>query len=145
MPTELLSISSTILPTSVRLYANIVHWTMLFVSVGALFLPVFVLANPANNLLNPNTIFGAVFRGASPNEIWGTSAFGTFPGLNAVFQSLVKTDSWAMLIVSLGCAVGLIAVIPAVMIQIVKEKERMNVVLGTAMIVLIVCAMIGVI
>ncbi|MEG1525588.1 MAG: sulfite exporter TauE/SafE family protein [Clostridia bacterium] len=140
-----LSIPETSLPTSVRVYANIIHWTMLAVSVAALFIPVFVLANPANNLMNPNTIFGALFHCASPNEIWRTSAFGVFPGINAFFQNLTKTDSWAMLIVGIGCAAGLVAVIPAVILQFLKEKERLAACLGTVMIGLIVCAMIGVI
>ncbi|MEA4950256.1 MAG: sulfite exporter TauE/SafE family protein [Petrimonas sp.] len=143
--TKPLSIPETSLPASIRVYANITHWIMLVVSVAALFIPVFVLANPANNLLNPNTIFGAIFNGATPNEIWGTSVFGAFPGMNAFILNLTKTDSWAMLIVNIGCAVGLIAVIPAVMIQFFKEKERLSACLGTVMIGLIICAMIGVI
>lgn len=140
-----LSIPETNLPASVSAYANIIHWMMLVVSVAALFIPVFVLANPANNLLNPNTIFGAIFNGASPNEIWGRSVFGAFPGTNAFLQNLTKTDSWAMLIVDIGCAAGLVAVIPAVIIQFFKEKERLSACLGTVMIGLIICAMIGVI
>jgi len=140
-----LPIPETGLPTSVRVYANIIHWIMLVVSVAALFIPVFVLANPANNILNPNTIFGAIFNGASPSEIWGTSAFGAFPGMKVFSQNLANADSWAMLIVSIGCAVGLFAVIPAVLIQFFKEKERLSACLGTVMIGLIICAMLGVV
>ncbi len=140
-----LSIPKTNLPVSVRTYASIIHAIMLVVSVAALFIPVFILANPANNLLNPNTIFGAIFNGASPAEIWGTSAFGTFPGLKAFFENLTKSDSWAMLIVEFGCAAGLVAVIPAVVLQFFKEKDRLSACLGTVMIALIVCAMFGVI
>lgn len=141
--TKPLSIPETSLPASIRVYANIIHWIMLVVSVAALLIPVFILANPANNLLNPNTIFGAIFNGATPNEIWGTSVFGAFPSINAFILNLTKTDSWAMLIVNIGCAVGLVAVIPAVMIQFFKEKERLSACLGTVMIGLIICAMIG--
>ncbi len=144
-PIEPLLIPKTNLPTSVSVYANIIHWTMLLVSVAALFIPVFVLANPANNMLNPNTIFGAIFNGAAPNEIWGTSAFGTFPGMKVFLQNLTKMDSWAMLNVYTGCAVGLVAVVPAVIIQSLRERERLSAWLGTAMILLIICAMIGVI
>lgn len=143
-PARPLSIPETVMPTSVKVYANIIHWTMVVVSVAALLVPVFILANPANNLLNPNTVFNAIFHGASPNEIWGTSAFGVFPGKNVFFQNLTRTDSWAMLIVDIGCAVGLVAVVPAVMIQFLKEKERLSASLGTVMIGLILCAMIGV-
>ena len=135
----------TSLPTSIRVYANFVYWIMLVVSVAALFIPVFVLADPANNLLNPNTIFSAIFNGASPSEIWGTSDFGAFPGMNGFFQNLAKADSWAMLIVNIGCAAGLVAVIPAAIIQFLKEKERLSAFLGTVMIGLIICAMNGVI
>jgi hypothetical protein len=50
-----------------------------------------------------------------------------------------------MMIVNIGCAVGLVAVIPTVMIQFLKEREKMSAGLGAVMIGLIICAMIGVI
>ena len=96
-------------------------------------------------MLNPNTVFGAIFNGADPNEIWGASAFGAFPGMKAFLQNLTKTDSWAMLNVYIGCAVGLVAVVPAVIIQFFRERERLSACLGTVMIVFNNCAMIGVI
>lgn len=139
-----LLIPETSLPTSVRVYANIIHWIMLAVSVAALFVPIFVLANPANNVLNPNTIFGAIFNGASPSEIWAISSTGGFPGTHFYLQNILAADSWAMLVVNIGCAVGLIAVVPAVLIQFFKEKDRVCACLGTVMAALIVCAMTGV-
>jgi hypothetical protein len=140
---EPLSIPKLPVPASQRAYANVIHWVTLVVSIAALFVPIFVLANPANNVLNPNTIFGAIFNGASPGEIWATSGTGGFPGTHFYLQNILKADSWAMLVVNIGCAVGLFAVVPAVLIQFFKEKDRVSACLGTVMAVLIVCAMTG--
>jgi len=141
---EPLSIPKLPVPASQRAYANVIHWVTLTVSIAALFVPIFVLANPANNVLNPNTIFGAIFNGASPSEIWATSSTGGFPGTHFYLQNILSADSWAMLVVNIGCAVGLLAVIPAVLIQFFKEKDRLSACLGTVMAALIVCAMTGV-
>jgi len=141
---EPLSIPKLPVPASQRAYANVIHWVTLVVSIAALFVPIFVLANPANNVLNPNTIFGAIFNGASPSEIWATASTGGFPGTHFYLQNILSADSWAMLVVNIGCAVGLLAVIPAVLIQFFKEKDRVSACLGTVMAALIVCAMTGV-
>ena len=125
-------------------HAGIIHAVTFVVSIAALFVPVFILVNPSNNLLNPNMIFGAIFKGASPDQIWAASATGGFPGTHFYWQHIFKADSWAMLAVCLGCAVGLLAVVPAVLIQIFKEKQILNACLGTVMAVLIFCALTGV-
>lgn len=140
-PTQLPEI---FIPASERIYANIVHWVTFAVSIAALFVPVFVLANPSNNVLTPNTIFGAIFAGATPAEIWSMSSAGGFPGAHFYLQNISKADSWAMLTVNIGCAVGLFAVVPAVLVQLFKEKQILSACLGTAMAALIVCALIGV-
>ena len=132
------------IPASERVYAGIIHAVTFVVSIAALFVPVFILVNPSNNLLNPNMIFGAIFKGASPDQIWAASATGGFPGTHFYWQHILKADSWAMLAVCLGCAVGLLAVVPAVLIQIFKEKQILNACLGTVMAALIFCALTGV-
>jgi len=132
------------IPTSQLVYANVMHWVTLTVSIVALFVPIFILVNPANNILNPNLIFSAVFNGASPNEIWALTDTGTFPGAHFYLQNIFMADSWAMLTINIGCAVGLLAVIPAALIQFFKEKNILNACLGTVMAVLILCALTGV-
>ena len=132
------------IPASQRVYANVIHWVTLAVSIAALFIPIFVLADSSNNVLNPNMIFGAIFEGTSPSEIWATSSVGEFPGAHFYLQNIFKADSWAMLTVNIGCAVGLFAIVPAVIIQFFKEKSILNACLGCTMAALIVCAVTGV-
>ena len=143
-PAEPIQAPKIFIPASQRAYANVIHWVTLAVSIAALFVPIFVLANPANNVLNPNTIFGAIFNGAAPSEIWATSVTGGFPGTHFYLQNIFRADSWAMLTVNIGCAVGLFAVVPAVLIQFFREKDRVSACLGTVMAALIVCALTGV-
>lgn len=131
------------IPASQTAYANVIHRVTLSVSIAALFVPIFVLVNPANNVLNPNRIFGAIFNGASPEAIWATSISGAFPGTHFYLSNITKADSWAMMTVNIGCAVGLLAVLPAILIQLLKEKNKLNAALGVAMAGLIICAMTG--
>ena len=142
--TKPLPIPQLFIPTSQRVYANVIHWVTLAVSIAALFIPIFVLANSSNNVLNPNMIFGLIFEGTSPNEIWATSSVGGFPGTHFYLQNIFKADSWAMLTVNIGCVVGLFAIVPAVIIQFFKEKSILNACLGCTMAALIVCAVTGV-
>jgi len=132
------------IPKSHRIYAEIIHWLTIISSIAALFVPVFILVNPKNNILNPNLIFGAIFNGAAPAEIWKLSETGAFPGAHYYLQYITKPDSWAMLAVTLGCSVGLWAVIPAVVYQIFKEKDYFCATAGTILAALIFFSMIGV-
>jgi len=127
---------------SYRIYATIIHWITLFTSIAALFLPIFILGNPSNNVLNPNTIFDAVFKGATPEQIWQTA--GGFPGAHFYFGNLLKADSWAQITVVLGCSVGLWGLIPTVIYQIFKEKDYFYAVVGLVLTVLIALSMTGV-
>ena len=139
-----LPIPKITLPASERVYANIIHIVTLIVSIAALFVPIFVLANPSNNVLDPNIIFGKIFEGATPEQIWAASFTGEFPGVHFYINHFFKTDSWAMLTVNIGCAVGLLAVVPAVLIQYFREKHYFKALLGTVMAALIICALTGV-
>jgi uncharacterized membrane protein YfcA len=132
------------IPKSHMLYANIIHWVTIIVSIAALFIPVFVLVNPSNNVLNPNIIFGEIFKGATPEGAWALAENGVFPGTHFYLDYITKTDSWAMLNVNIGCMVGLLAVVPAVLVQIFKEKNILEACLGTAMAALIISAMAGI-
>lgn len=132
------------LPKSQKVFGNTVYWVTILSAVGAFFVPVFILANPANNVLNPNLIFGAIFAGASPEEVWSYSITGAFPGAHFYLDHITKADSWAMLFVVMGCGFGLFGLVPAVMYQIKKEKDWFCAILGIVLIVLIVLSVIGV-
>lgn len=134
------------IPTSHRVFADVVHWVTLIVSVAALFVPIAILVNPTANYLNPNTIFKTIFDGGKAAEIWAQSSTGGFAGVHCYLSSLKEPDSIAQFIVNIGCAVGLIAIIPTVLIQIFKEKEKvLYPILGIVFGALIVFAMVGII
>ena len=132
------------IPKSQRIFGNTVYWVMIFSAVGAFFAPVFILANPANNVLNPNLIFGAIFAGASPEEVWSLSLTGTFPGAHFYLNHLTKADSWAMIFIAIGCAFGLFGLIPAVIYQVRVERDWFCVCFGACICALIFLSAIGV-
>lgn len=133
------------IPTSHRVFADIVHWVTLVIAVAALFVPIAILVNPSANYLNPNNIFRTIFDGGKSAEIWAASSTGSFAGVHCFFNGLSQPDAVAQLVLNIGNAVGLWAVIPAVLIQFFKEKEKLYAVLGLAFGALIILAMIGII
>ena len=132
------------IPKSQRIFGGTVYWVMIFSAVGAFFAPVFILADPANNVLNPNLIFGAIFAGATPAEIWSYSVTGAFPGAHFYLNHITRADSWAMLFTAIGCGFGLFGLIPAVAYQIKIEKDWFCAVLGTIIASLIFLSVMGV-
>ena len=131
-------------PKSQWIFGSAVYWAGIISAVGALLVPVFILAAPANNVLNPNAIFDAIFAGAIPDEIWEHSISGDFPGAHYYLDYITRADSWAMLFIVLGCAAGIIGLIPAVVLQIFKEKDWFCAVLGVMIIGLILFSMVGI-
>lgn len=133
------------IPRSMTVYASIVHWITIIASIAALFIPILILINPQNNVLNPNGIFGAIFSGATPAEIWSMSETGSFPGAHYYLTMLSRSDSWAQLAINLGCSVGLWAIVPASFLQLFKEKDRLYGALGLVLALLIALSMTGII
>ena len=132
------------LPTSVRCYATVVHVITIVSSILALFAPLVILINPSANILNPNRIFQVIFSGGSIEEIWALSSTGSFPGAHYFMTNMSASDSWAQIAISLGCSVGLWALLPTVVIQYFKEKNFVWATLGLLFIALIVLSMLGV-
>lgn len=133
------------LPLSERTYATIVHWITIISSILALFAPLLIMINPAQNMLNPNKIFEAIFNGGNPSAIWALSQTGSYPGNHYYLTNMALSDSWAEISIALGCSVGLWALLPTVAIQFFKEKKVFWGLMGLVLIVLIVLAMFGVI
>ena len=133
------------LPLSQNVYASVVHWVTLVVSIAALFVPIAILLHPEANYLNPNTLFGMIFKGAKSAEIWATSSTGSFVGAHSYLRGLGKPDAIAQLVVNVGVGVGLWATIPTVLIQVFKEKEYVFAGLGTVFGALVLLAMCGII
>lgn len=133
------------LPVSHRVFADVVHWVTLIVSVAALFIPISILINPSANFLNPNTIFHLIFDGAKSADIWAQSSTGGFVGAHSYLTNIACPDAVAQLIVNIGCAVGLFAIVPTMIIQLFKEKEKFYPLMGGVFGALVVLAMVGII
>ena len=132
------------IPKSQLLYANIVHWLTIASALAALFAPIFILSNANNNVLNPNKVIGVIFDGASPPEIWALSSEGAFPGAHYYFKYPMKADSWALFFINLGCAVGFFGLVPAILRQMIKEKDWFCAILGAILALLIFLSMTGI-
>jgi len=132
------------LPKSYTIYAKTIYWIAIATAVAALLIPVFVLADPENNILNPRLVFGAIFSGATPSEIWALSLVNGFPGAHFYLRFPGKADSWAQLTVNLGCAVGFFGLVPAVFRQIFKEKDWFCAIFGAVLATLILLSLTGV-
>jgi len=132
------------IPKSYKIYGNILYRVTVAVAVAALFVPVWILADPGNNVLNPNIIFSAIFEGASPEEVWAHSISGGFPGAHFYLEYITKADSWALLFANIGCGVGLFGLVPAAAYQAIKERDWFCAVLGAVLAALIFLSMIGV-
>jgi len=132
------------IPKSQIIFGNVVYWLSIFSAIGALFVPIFILANPSNNVLNPNIVFDAIFAGATPAEIWELSVSGSFPGAHFYLDHITKADSWAMLFIVIGCGFGFFGLVPAVMYQVMKERDWFCAIFGTILAALIFFSIIGV-
>lgn len=134
-----------IMPKSQQMFGSIVYRVSILSTIGALIVPIFILARPENNVLNPNLVFEAIFRGASPEEIWGYTETGVFPGAHFYIEYIGKADSWAMLLITIGCAFALFGLVPAAIYQAVREKDWFCSILGFVIVGLIFSSMIGLI
>ncbi|MCL2567955.1 MAG: hypothetical protein FWE12_00750 [Oscillospiraceae bacterium] len=132
------------IPKSQKIFGNTVYWVAIWSAIGAFFVPIFILLNPTNNILNPNTLFGAIFAGASPEEVWGYSVTGSFPGAHFYIDYITKADSWAMLLIAIGCGFGLFGLVPAVLYQVKREKDWFCAILGTIIAVLTLLSVVGI-
>lgn len=132
------------IPDSHRIYGSVVHWLTILSSVMALFTPILILLKGNDNLINPYSLFSNIFQGAGIADIWSKAQGGAFPGAHYYLTHWNWGDSWGMLAVVLGCSVGLWAMIPAVILQFFKEKDRMYGILGLVFILLVFFSMVGI-
>ena len=129
--------------TSHRLFGDIPYWVVVACCAAAFVLPVWMLAMPGNNVLDPFMVFSKIFNGAAPDEIWAGSAAGRFPGAHFYTDHFGKADSLAMLFVNIGCGYGLFGLAPAAIYQLAKEKDWFCAVLGAILSVLILLSALG--
>ena len=110
----------------------------------ALIAPVLILAFPQANILNPNLVFGAIFSGLNPSEIWATAGIefkqGSFWPL--LKNNLFTPDGFAMFGIALGCSSALWAFCPTAW-SYIKGKKWFFLILAVFIQFLIALAMTG--
>ena len=124
-------------------FGNVIHWITIMSCLIVLAAPVFILLFLEANLLNPTHIFGAIFEGKKPAEIWeaaGVPFDGNFWRL--FMGSLFTPDGFATLGIVLGCSVTLWGLIPAVW-MFIKKKEYFYSFVALFVMALIALAMSG--
>lgn len=115
------NISKTLISVQQKVYGTIVHWITIFTALIAMIAPVFVLANPQNNVSNPYKIFDLIFQGKDKDFIWQNSG-ASFPGGHFYLTDILKGDAIAQFGIALGCSVALWSFIPTVILYI-KSKD----------------------
>lgn len=127
-------------------YGNVVHWITIVSCLTVLVAPVLILLFPQANLLNPNMIFGAVFEGKAPAEIWLAAGveFKSGDFWRMFWSNLFSPDGLATAGIVLGCSVTLWALVPAVW-QFIKKREYFFVCVAVFVMALIALAMSGLI
>jgi len=125
-------------------YGVVAHWVSFTSCLIALAAPVLILLFPGHNLSNPNLIFGAIFEGKRPAEIWAAAGvpFEASGFWKLFLNSFFTPDGFATLSVALGCSVTLWALIPSAW-QFAKKKEYFYVCVSLFVMSLVVLAMSG--
>ena len=125
-------------------YGKVIHWVTIISCLICLAAPPLILMFPRANLLNPNLIFGAIFEGKKPAEIWEVAGvpFKSGDFWKLFFGNFFTPDGFATFGITLGCSVTLWALIPAVW-QFARKKEYLFVCIGVFVMALVSLAMSG--
>ena len=125
-------------------YGVVAHWVSFASCLIALAAPVLILLFPGHSPSNPNLIFGALFEGKRPAEIWAAAGapFESTGFWKLFLGNFFTPDGIATLSVALGCSVTLWALIPALW-QFIKKKEYFYVCVSLFVMALITLAMSG--
>jgi len=125
-------------------YGVVAHWVSFASCLIALTAPVLILLFPGHSPSNPNLIFGAIFEGKKPAEIWAAAGvpFEASGFWKLFHDNFFTPDGFATLSVALGCSVTLWALIPALG-QFIKNREYFYVCVSLFVMGLIILAMSG--
>ena len=123
-------------------YGAVAHYVTFVSCLIALAAPVFIMMFPGHNLSNPNLIFGAIFDGKRPAEIWAAAGvpFESSGFWKLFLENLFTPDGFAILGIALGCSSTLWGLVPAVW-QLAKKKEYLYVCISFFVMGLIILAM----
>ncbi|MCL2363712.1 MAG: hypothetical protein FWC71_03505 [Defluviitaleaceae bacterium] len=131
------------IPYSQKIFGSVAYWLSIACVILALIVTILILIAPTQNVLHPSTTFEMIFDGATPEEIWAHSESG-LPGGHFYLNFMNRMDSWAMLIIVIGSAFGLFALVPAVLYQLFKERDWFCAGLGIVIMLLISLSALGV-
>jgi len=132
------------IPYSQKIFGSVAYWLSIVCAILALIVTVLILTVPEQNVLHPGTAFEMIFDGATHEEIWAYSEIGEFPGGHFYLNNVDRVDSWAMIIIVIGSAFGLFALVPAVLYQLFKEKDWFSAGLGIVIMLLVSLSAFGV-
>ena len=127
-------------------YGIVVHWLTIISCLIALVSPLLILSFSRADLLNPNLVFGAIFDGQKPAEIWESSGMQYVPGdfWRVYIRNLLRPDGLATSGIVLGFSITLLGLIPAVWV-FAKKREYIYVGISVFIMALIILAMSGLI
>ncbi|OQB15259.1 MAG: hypothetical protein BWY15_00630 [Firmicutes bacterium ADurb.Bin193] len=130
-----------LIPKSQLIFGAFVHWITIASCILSLFAPVVMLLAPKATLMNQNLLFGAIFSGETPKEIWARLP-GGFPGGHFYLNNILTGDGLGQFAIALGCSVSVWALIAAI-IMFIKEKNYLFVGISLFVMLLTVFAMSG--
>lgn len=130
-----------VIPKVQVIYGEIIYWLTILACIVCMIGPVISVANPDNNVLNPYRLFGAIFEGKSPQEVW-QDVGGGFPGGHFYFGNFTKGDAFTQFGLALGCSCAFWGLLAAAATY-ARDKIYLYVVLSLWVATLVCLAMVG--
>lgn len=133
------------IPASQILYGDTVYWLCVCAAIACMIGPMIALLDVDHNMANPHYLYGAIFSGKSPEQLWaGLTAGREFPGGHFWIQNFTMGDGFTQF----GLALGGFVAGPALVMSafaFVKEKKPLWVALSLWVAFMIAVSAIGVV
>lgn len=110
------------IPRAQTVYGAVIYWLSVAASLLCIIGPTLSVADPSNNVMNPHYLFGAIWQGQKPIEVW-TKAEGGFPGGHFWLNHLTQGDGLTQFGLVVGCASAGVALLCSA-ISFVLERPR---------------------
>lgn len=89
-------------PRPQLIYGEFVYWLSIIAALICTVAPIFAIAFPQGDILDPHLLFSAIWAGKSPDAIWQQAA-GGFPGWHFWLHNLSSGDAVIQFGIELGC------------------------------------------
>jgi hypothetical protein len=111
------------MPASQILYGDTVYWLCVLAAIACMIGPMLALFNVDNNMANPHYLYGAIFSGKSPEQLWaGLTEAREFPGGHFWMTHFGMGDGFTQFGLALGGFVAAPALAVAAL-AFIKEKK----------------------